>query len=1556
MKKFILYFSLFTIHFSLFCQGTIKMGSNASTLDTSALLELESTKKGLLIPRMTTTQMNAIVTPATGLAIYNTDSSSFCIYTGTAWIKIITSFNQSNSTSWTTSGSNQYSTLSGNVGVGTSSPSDKLHVVGNTNIDAGRINFSNSGASIFIGNNAGLNDDRTNNQNVFIGEDAGKSNTTANLNTFVGHGAGTENTTGTWNTALGQGAFNSNKTGNDNTAIGRASLLSNVTGSDNVAVGTGALFSDTNSTGNIALGQTALYSHLAGGYNVVIGKQAGYNNINGAYNVFIGYNTGSNETGSNKLYIDNSSTSSPLIYGDFANNSVQINDSLKTKYFRMSNGANSGYVLQSDASGNSSWVNPASLSNGNWTTSGSNQYSALAGNVGVGTTSPSDKLHIKGNARIDSGRLDFRNTGNSIFIGESAGSSDNLTTKYNTYVGFYAGKGNINGQGNIALGGGAMEGNTSGSYNIMIGRLAGLNNLTGGNNTFIGTSAGYSNIGSSNIFLGYQAGFNETGSDKLYIENSNSSTPLIYGDFANNSVQINDSLKTKYFRMSNGATSGYVLQSDASGNGTWVSTSSFGNLKYVGSSFMTHQAGYGSTGTSEGTSSNLANYLIGYQVGNANTSGYNNAAMGYQSLKSNTIGYGNTALGYRSLTSNTTGNANVGIGNYALNSSDTGESNVAIGEGAGYSTKGDGNIFLGRQAGFFESGSNTLYIDNSNTSSPLIKGDFTNNKVTINDSLQSKYLKLTNGATSGYVLQSDASGNGTWVNPTTFSNNNWTTSGTNQYSTLAGNVGVGTTSPTTKFHLVGDGKIENGTLNITNTAKSVYVGENAGNVDPLSGNTRSVGIGYNVLKSNSTGAGNTAIGYLSLQNNTTGNSNTAIGFNSLSFNTTGQWNIAIGQQALTANTTGNYNVGFGGDALVSNDTGDYNVAIGSGAGTYSKGDKNVFLGYNAGYNETGSNTLYIDNSSTTSPLIKGDFTNNKVTINDSLQTKYLKLTNGAASGYYLKSDADGNGYWATTPTTGSISAGDGLSFSGATLNSLWKDAGTSQTYITDYVGFGTSNPSYGVHILRSDTKHMQLYGTGTDGTELSMTNVTGNGKNWKISSTGSAHTSGAGNLYFSAVNQSGNMVLTSDFKLGIGLTAPTAKLQTYTSDFAVGRFGGTSTIGSWLTIENNSTGGGLWNLISTGSGNSEGAGNLLFNDNTNTRMFLKASNGYVGIGSSIPVYHLDVNASSTDAFRVKSSATGGTYSHFENTSSGGKNWSILSSGSSSSVGVGKLIFNNGTNDVLSFGTDQKIGINNNYATYTLDIADDNQLMLNLDGSSTSGTQMTINSTSGGGENFDFIATGTANSEGAGKLLFKGNGSSLMTLDATNKRLGIGTTSPNYPFHLSGTSTNMAYISSSNTAGTWSNIDNSSTGGTAWNFVSTGSTNSEGAGNLLIRGNGSTKITVKSADGSMGIGTTSPTSTLHVNGAVSTSFKSALIAGTTNPDASGMTWRYATGTGTITLPAASSCDDRIYVIINQTGSARTISSYRDLTTTPQTTLASSVALWIQSDGTDWFQIK
>jgi hypothetical protein len=62
--------------------GRVGIGVSA---DASAKLDISSTTKGFLPPRMTTTQKNAISSPAEGLIVYDTTLHKLCVYTGSAW-------------------------------------------------------------------------------------------------------------------------------------------------------------------------------------------------------------------------------------------------------------------------------------------------------------------------------------------------------------------------------------------------------------------------------------------------------------------------------------------------------------------------------------------------------------------------------------------------------------------------------------------------------------------------------------------------------------------------------------------------------------------------------------------------------------------------------------------------------------------------------------------------------------------------------------------------------------------------------------------------------------------------------------------------------------------------------------------------------------------------------------------------------------------------------------------------------------------------------------------------------------------------------------------------------------------------------------------------------------------------------------------------------------------------------------------------------------------------------------------------------------------------------
>ena len=67
---------------------SVNATNNGAAADASAIFDVQSTVKGFLCPRMTTTQINAIASPAEGLQIYNTTISHMCFYQAGSWVKI----------------------------------------------------------------------------------------------------------------------------------------------------------------------------------------------------------------------------------------------------------------------------------------------------------------------------------------------------------------------------------------------------------------------------------------------------------------------------------------------------------------------------------------------------------------------------------------------------------------------------------------------------------------------------------------------------------------------------------------------------------------------------------------------------------------------------------------------------------------------------------------------------------------------------------------------------------------------------------------------------------------------------------------------------------------------------------------------------------------------------------------------------------------------------------------------------------------------------------------------------------------------------------------------------------------------------------------------------------------------------------------------------------------------------------------------------------------------------------------------------------------------------
>jgi hypothetical protein len=218
-------------------------------------------------------------------------------------------------------------------------------------------------------------------------------------------------------------------------------------------------------------------------------------------------------------------------------------------------------------------------------------------------------------------------------------------------------------------------------------------------------------------------------------------------------------------------------------NTTGSNNTSVGHVAMLANVTGSYNTAFGS-GAAGGNTTGSRNVAVGGLCLYNNTTGFNNVVAGYEALVDNGTGNYNVAIGDsaagRTLTSN-----NVAVGSKALYFNVNGTNNTILGAQAGYNTTGGGNVFLGYHAGRNESGSNKLYIDNSNTASPLLYGDFNSNLLRVNGTLDinNNYSFPVADGTAGQVLQTNGAGLASWANISfggvTTANNGLTLTGSN---------------------------------------------------------------------------------------------------------------------------------------------------------------------------------------------------------------------------------------------------------------------------------------------------------------------------------------------------------------------------------------------------------------------------------------------------------------------------------------------------------------------------------------------------------------------------------------------------------------------------------------------------------------------------------------------------------------------------------------------------------------------------------------------------------
>ncbi len=121
---------LLIVGFSFTGYAQVKIGDNAKTINTNSLLELESTTKGLLLPRLTSSQINAMSNVPVGMFVFNSTDSSLYLRRDTGWAVLALRTDITPHNEWSTFDGNIYSAGNRSVGIGTPAPLAKLDVNG----------------------------------------------------------------------------------------------------------------------------------------------------------------------------------------------------------------------------------------------------------------------------------------------------------------------------------------------------------------------------------------------------------------------------------------------------------------------------------------------------------------------------------------------------------------------------------------------------------------------------------------------------------------------------------------------------------------------------------------------------------------------------------------------------------------------------------------------------------------------------------------------------------------------------------------------------------------------------------------------------------------------------------------------------------------------------------------------------------------------------------------------------------------------------------------------------------------------------------------------------------------------------------------------------------------------------------------------------------------------------------------------------------------------------------------------------------------------------------
>lgn len=333
----------------LIVDATGSMAINSATIAApSAVLDIESTTKGVLFPRMTTTQRNAIINPLEGLHVYDITLDADYLWDGLAWRKQI------------------LEDASGII---------PIIVTGATNILGDEV------WNVKVGNDA-LSSLTTGEQNTAIGAFAGDTITEGDDNVLIGYQAGQTLTTGDNNVLIGSSVQASSSTANNECVIGNSSITKTILRG---SVGIGTLTPDHRLT--VKGGE---FSILTSGASVISTLGAVFGTLTFFTTEFI-VGSAFRIQGTNDIFTVTAITNDTNMLIT-PNPSMSYIDALletETHFFDIENGAGT-QLFNVDHAGNSI-VGGTLLVNEKLTTL---DDALITGDLGVGINSPEQKVHV----------------------------------------------------------------------------------------------------------------------------------------------------------------------------------------------------------------------------------------------------------------------------------------------------------------------------------------------------------------------------------------------------------------------------------------------------------------------------------------------------------------------------------------------------------------------------------------------------------------------------------------------------------------------------------------------------------------------------------------------------------------------------------------------------------------------------------------------------------------------------------------------------------------------------------------------------------------------------------------------------------------------------------------------------------------------------------------------------------------------------------------------------------------------------------------------------------